>query len=286
MVKPANTILCILFGLLSFISCSKENSRERGNTDIPLGSDCRVTSIVPCDSASGKGYGSFYITLGNDGNPVKTELFDSTSGSSYYKTNFVYKGDSIEVGNNSFFLLDQEKKIREFDTYEIAGDPGSDKFKYIYQYNPDGYLKNKSWYIYSLSPDIPTFVYTYTWLNGNLVKVEATEAGGARRTALTAELEYDFSHIATNFIYSFPEAIELAPFVLSVNVGKKSKNLLTKIVVKTYDALGSIMETYTTEYKNYKFSPDGYITELYASGDVVDGMLIVDGLTKFKYECK
>ncbi|MBX3254791.1 MAG: hypothetical protein KF862_11675 [Chitinophagaceae bacterium] len=276
----------MLLGLLSAVSCSKENSRERGNIDIPLGSDCRVTGIAPCDSLSGKAYGSLSVVLGNDGKPLKTEIFDSTSGSSYYKTSFVYKGDSMEVGNSGYFLLDQEKRISEFNTYEVAGDPGSDKFRYTYQYNGEGYLKSKSWYIYSLSTDIPSFVYTYTWQNGNLVKVEATEAGGLRRTALTAELQYDLSRPVINFVYSFPEANELAPFILAVNVGKKSTNLLTKVIVKTYDASGNTIETYTTEYKNYKFSPDGYITELYASGDVLDGLLIVDGLTKFSYECK
>ncbi|MBX2922440.1 MAG: DUF4595 domain-containing protein [Chitinophagaceae bacterium] len=278
--------MCILLGLFSVISCSKENSQERGTIDVPAGSDCLVTGIVPCDPVTGKGYGSFYIILGNDDKPTKSELFDSTSGSSYYKTDIVYKGDSMEVGDNGFFILDQERRITEFNTYEIAGDPGSDKFKYTYQYDAEGYLKNKSWYIHSVSAEIPSFVYTYTWLNGNLVKVEATEAAGARRTALAAELEYDFSYTVNNFIYCFPEANELAPFILSVNVGKKSKNLLTKIVVKTFNASGDVMGTYTTSYENYKFSSDGNITELYADGDAVDGMLIVDGLTKFKYQCK
>lgn len=286
MARSGNAITYILLAATLLASCSKESSEERGNTDIPLGNNCMVTAIVPSDSVTGKGYGSFYVTLDSEGRPLKTELYDSTSGSSYYKTNFIYRGDSIEVGENEFFVLDQEKRIREFDTYEIAGDPGSDKLKYTYQYDRDGFLKSKSWYIYSLSPDVPSFVYTYTWQNGNLIKVEATEADGARRVALTADLEYDLSHEVSNFIYSFPEAIELAPYILSINAGKKSKNVLTKIIVKTFDAGGSVNHTYTTDYKNYKFSQDGYITELYATGDIVDGMLIIDGLTKFKYECK
>lgn len=255
------------------------------NIDLPLGTDCKVASVVPCDSTTGKGFGSFNVTLGTDKKPAKVELFDSTSGNVYYHADFIYKGDSIEIGKNEYFLLDQEKRIREFDTYEIAGDPGSDKFRYTYTYNQEGQLSNKNWYIYSLSPDVPTFIYTYTWLNGNLTKVEATEAGGTRRVALSAELEYDLSRAINNFIYSFPEANELAPFILSMNIGKKSKNQLNRIIVKTYDASGNVIHTYNTDYKNYKFSSDGYITELYASGDIVDGMLIVDGLTKFKYEC-
>ncbi|MGN6437144.1 MAG: hypothetical protein ACTHMM_11450 [Agriterribacter sp.] len=286
MVRSGNAITYILLAITLLLSCSKENSEERGNTDLPLGNNCKVSAIVPTDSVTGRGHGSFYVTFDSEGRPLKTEMFDSTSGSSYYNINFSYKGDSIEVGENEFFLLDQEKRIREFDTYEVAGDPASDKFRYTYQYDQEGFLKNKNWFIYSLSPDIPSFVYTYTWLNGNLVKVEATEAGGARRAALTADLQYDLSQEVSNFIYSFPEAIELAPFILSINAGKKSKNVLTKIVVKTFDAGGNVINTYNTDYKDYKFSSDGYVTELHAIGDLVDGMLVIDGLTKFKYECK
>ena len=87
-------------------------------------------------------------------------------------------------------------------------------------------------------------------------------------------------------MYYFPEADELAPYIFSVNVGAKSKNLLENVVVRIYDQDGKEILIYNTTYTDYKFSADDYVTEVNAAGDVIDGLPLVNGLTKFDYECK
>lgn len=286
MIRAIQYFIYILGSYLFFTSCTKEISQESNRDHLSLGNNCTINTVTPCDSASGVGYGSLHITVNAENQIGKVQWYDSTVRSVYYQADFTYAGDTIKVGQYEYFILDASGRIKELNTLENILDPSSEHYRYIYNYNADGYLVSKNWFILSRSADIPSFVYTYTWLNGNLVKVEAAEATGAKRIALSAVIEYDISREVNNFIYCFPEANELAPYILAINAGKKSKNLLKRIEVKIFDDAGNAIHNYTTEYGNYKFSSDNYITELYATGDIVDGLLIVDGLTKFNYECK
>ncbi|HEX5026514.1 MAG TPA: hypothetical protein VFV68_14645 [Agriterribacter sp.] len=280
-------IFHILIVSVLFASCSKEYSQERmTGVNPPLGNDCSMTTVTPFDSASGRGFGSFHVTFGADDRTQKVELYDSASGTVDYYATFTYINDTIRISANEFFVLDASRRISEYHTLENPSDSNSEHYKYTYEYAPSGQLYHKYWFLASRNPDEPLFAYNYEWVNDNLVRVEAREAGGDKRIVLQAELSYAIDKTVKNYLYCFPEADELAPYILSVNVGKKSRNLLQKIVVKLYDAGGNELDTYNTEYKDYKFSSDDYITEVYASGDIVDGLPIVTGLTKFSYYCK
>ncbi|HRN56809.1 MAG TPA: hypothetical protein PLL71_10175 [Agriterribacter sp.] len=270
-----------------FASCKKELSHENPNAGPPpVGNDCTIATVTPCDSVSGRGYGSFHITAGADHLAQKTEWYDSTSGAVSYHANFTYSNDTIRINKKEFFLIDGYGRVKEFNTLEDPLDANSEHYKYTYAYDADGQLSSKHWFLPAYNADLPFFSYKYKWQNGNLVRLEVNESSGDKRLALTAELSYNNDQTVKDFLYFFPDAYELARYIFAVNMGKKPKNLLEKIVVKIYDSDGNVIQTYNTTYKNYKFSPDNYVTELYASGDVMDGLPFVDGLTKFEYQCK
>lgn len=287
MQLPKLTLFIILGFQVLFASCAKERSMERPLSDgRPMGNDCAVTTVTPCDPASGRGYGSLHVTTGANDLTTKIEWFDSSSGRMAYHAMFTYINDTVRISKDEFFVLDDYGRIRELNTLESPQDPGSEHYKYTYTYDADGYLVNKKWFLLAYSADIPFFTYRYEWANENLVNIEVNEATGSKRLVLKAELRYNEAKTIKNFVYFFPDADELAPYIFSVNVGRKPRNLLEKIFVRIYDEDGNEIKIYTTEYKDYKFSPDDYVTELYASGDTVDGQPLINGLTKFEYDCK
>ncbi len=252
----------------------------------PLGNECVITTVTPYDSATGKGYGSFHITPATNNVAGKIEWYDSTSGTVDFHADLTYIDDTIRVNQNEFFLLDGSGRIKEFNTYENPSDTSSERYKYTYAYDAAGHLYSKNWFVMSFNTDVPFFVFKYEWVNENLVKVEVNEASGDKRIALRSELKYNDTKTAKNFLYYFPDADELAPYLFSVNVGTKPKNLVEHIGVSIYDSDGNEILTFKTTYTNYKFSADDYVTEVYASGDVIDGLPLVSGLTKFEYQCK
>lgn len=248
--------------------------------------ECIITRVTPCDSASGKGYGSFSISA--DANHLTKAIawYDSSTQSVNYQAAFSYANDTMSVSKNIFFLLDGAGRIREFHTPENPLDTASAQHIFLYTYDAEGQLQTKTWLLNHLGNNQPLFSYRYKWSNGNLVGVEVTEAQGDKRKALSAELEYDQLKTVKNFLYFLPEAHELAPYIFSVNVGRKPKHLLEKITVVVFDTDGSPVQTYHTAYTHYQFSANGNVTSFFASGDVIDGLPQVEGLTKFEYSCK
>lgn len=272
--------------MLSF-SCTKEQSLERPLIEQPSpNNDCSINMIVPFNSNSGKGYGSLYITTGTNNQTSQIEWFDSTLQKVDYQAEFTYIKDTIRINKKEFFLVDGSGRIIEFNTLENPLDMSSESYQYTYNYDAQGFLIGKKWYLPSYSTDIPFFTYQYDWVNGNLTAIEVREATGDKRLALKAELRYDETREAKNFLYFLPESNELAPYILSVNLGEKSKNIPQLIKIDLYDSDGTAIKTYTTEFKDYQFTPDGYVSGVFASGDIMDGLPLVNGLTKFEYDCQ
>ena len=73
---------------------------------------------------------------------------------------------------------------------------------------------------------------------------------------------------------------------MGLDLGKKSRNLVKKIVVSAYDDAGVLDEVYTTTYGNYVFSADGYLLEWYSKGEEAGGTPFQSGRSIFKYFCK
>lgn len=262
-------------------------SEENDWTDRGLSNkNCAITSIVPYDSYSGTPYGSFQISEASDNTPGKIEWYDNTQGSKTYHTIFKLNQDTLRVSANEYFLLDQEGRIIEFNTLEDTSNPSSEPYRFTYLYNEEGQLSIKKWFLPSKDKDIPFFIYYYTWLQGNLVHSEVKEGWGDKRKVMGSDLLYDQDLIARDFLYFFPDAHELSPYIFSVDVGKKSKNLPQEITVKMYDAAGNEEQTYQTDFKDYRFSENKRVTEFFVSGDIIDGLPMMNGRIRFEYECK
>lgn len=276
--------LLLLTGLvLGCFSCSKEMSDEDPTKRTPS-ANCQITQVIPFD-AVGKGRGSYTLETTNN-LPSKVILYDSTTASIFLSIGFTHKEDSIKMSEDEYFVLDGEGRVKELVIREIPGRQGSPKFRYKYHYDSQGYLKLKEWFLLSDPAPIPLFICDYFWENGNLVKTEVKEALGARRLAMRSQISYATNQQAKNFLHCFPESSELSPFILMLNLGKKPHNLISQIVVEVYDANGGTDDKFITNYKDYKFTDNGEVAELMAEGDIVDGLAIVQGLTKFKYYCK
>ena len=285
MIRPKKLVATLLT-IFILAGCAKEMSEEHGNgpntgpVTPPLGDDCKVDKMTSVDSLSGIGLGSLYSQFGTNDLATRVEIYDSLAQSLKYAANFTYSNDTVRVNDIEYFIVDPSFRVKVFQTLTDVSDPHSDSLLFKYYYDANGYLNKKE--IYQGQIPIPITV-NYTWSNGNLTSLEADVAGTTK--LLSAELEYS-DQPATNFIYIIPEAYELAPYILSLNLGTKSKNVIKKIVMSAYDDSGNISKTYTANYSNVKFSSDGYVTQLYATGDYIDGLPLLTNLTKFSYRCK
>ncbi len=278
--------LLLITGLvLGFFSCSKEISEEKTNTILPPAGDCRISQVVPYDKATNKARGAYILEKNND-LPSKVILYDSITGNTVFSIGFTYRKDSVVMGEGEYFVLHADGKVKELVIHEYPGNSGSEQFRYKYYYDELGYLKLKEWYLLSSQDTAPLFVYNYFWDNGNLVRCEVREGKGEKRLVMTSEITYDLSLRAKDFLYCFPESNELSPFILMIDLGKKAKNLPVRVVVQLYNANGVAEDKYVTDYKDYVFTQEGYVAELLIEGDVVDGLSVVQGLTKFNYTCK
>jgi hypothetical protein len=280
---------CIIPLLLifTFISCQKELSVENGAgvnpPQPPIGNNCKVNQIISADSLTGQGLFSVYTRFNASGVAEKVEVYDSLSGSMQAEASLQYKGDTIRVSPSDYFLVDANKRVRAFQTIDLSGG-SSDTLKYVYNYDGNGYLSNKEIFV-SRFP-FPVIRFNYVWSAQNLVSIDGSVVvPGITQKVLTATLEYESSLTAKNFIHVLPDGFETAFFIMGLDLGKKSRNLVKKTVVSVYDDTGALDEVYTTSFSKYVFSSDGYLLEWYASGLDSGGTLLPSGRTLFKYFC-
>jgi hypothetical protein len=272
---------------LFLFSCAKEKSLENGGgvtIDPPIGNNCMVNQIITADSLTGQGLFSFFTKFNSAGLAEKVEVYDSISGTMQFEGNLQYKGDTIRISPSEYFLVDANKRVREFKSTDFSG--GSpNTLSYVYNYDGSGYLVNKE--VFFSGSTFPVLRFSYIWSGQNLVAIEGAFAiTGLNQKVLTATLEYDASKTAKNFIQVMPDGFENALYIMGLDLGKKSRNIIKKYVVTLYDDSGVIDEVYTMNFTNYKFSSDGYLTEWYAIGDDAGGTPFQSGRTLFKYFCK
>jgi len=276
-----------LVAFLFLFSCAKEKSLENGGgvtIDPPLGNNCTVNQIITADSLTGQGLFSYFTKFNISGIAETVEVYDSVSGSVQFQGNFQYKGDTIRVSRTDYFLTDANKRVKGFRTTDFSGTPG-DTLSYVYKYDANGYLTEKEIFVTGIV--LPILRYSFVWSGQNLVAIDGVVAvPGINQKVMTVTLEYDASKTAKNFIQVLPDGFETAPYIMGLDLGKKSRNLVKKTIVSLYDDTGSLDDVYTTEYSNYKFSADGYLLEWYAKGEDAGGTPLPSGRTLFKYFCK
>ena len=279
---------CLL--LISIISCQKELSIEDGSVVPPglpsLGNNCKVNQIIAADSLTGRGLFSIFTRFNSLGIGDKVEVFDSIQSALQFEANLRYIGDTIRLSPTDYFLLDANKRVKGFQTVEFsANTTDSDTLTYVYNYDGNGYLVNKEISVSGIP--VPVLRFRYTWSGLNLVAVDGSVAiPGINQKVLTATLEYEPILTAKNFIHILPDGFETSLYIMSLDLGKKSRNLVKKTTVTVYDDSGNVRDVYTATYGNYKFSADGYLLEWFVSGGDTNVLPFQNGRTLFKYFCR
>jgi hypothetical protein len=277
-------ITSLLFVMLAMLaSCSKEYSNENGAI---ISNECRLSSIAAADSLSGKSFFALNTKFGTNDVANYIEVFDSVNSTSDPREDLVYSGDTVKLGTSgSYAILDGAKRVKLLyspappSTFQIPS------LTYNYTYDAGGFLTLKTISFSGLP--IPAVRFTYTWNANNLVKVEGVSVIlGTSTTLLSATMTYDAGKTVKNFIPIYPDGFESALYIMALNFGKPSKNLLKSVVLKTFDNTGAPLDTYSTNIKNALISGEGYLSEWYAEGDSFDALGLFGGLNKFGYRCK
>jgi hypothetical protein len=273
------SLFCIAIVVLFFTSCSKELSLEQGgNLELvgTPGQQCKISGILAVDSSSGRGLYNLFTGFSPTGLASFAQAVDSVNATIDFSTSFTYNKDTIFVGLKDYFIVDSINRVKRF---------VSDTLLYDYKYDGAGYLTEKTFTYTTLG--IPLITYSYQWTNGNLTKVAGVVSFlGLNQKIFDAIMEYDVSKASTNFIAIFPEGYETFPYIMGIDLGKKSQNLVSKISITEFDDTGAVTNNYESFIKNVKYSLDGYITEWYVEGDGFDALGIFSGRNKFSYFCR
>jgi hypothetical protein len=280
----------LVVALLSFLifSCSKEESADNGGNpggggQPPIGTNCKVNQVIAADSATGRGLLSIFTAFNTAGLGTSVRVYDSTNGTVPFESTLQYIGDTIRISPTDYFLRDGSGRVAKFVTVEDFGS-GPEEASITYQYDASGYLAKREISIASIP--IPFIRFAYTWSGQNLAAVSGDViVPGFEQKVLTAQLEYDATLTAKNLFPIFPDGFETSFYIMALNLGKASKNLVKKITLNTYDENGNLDQTFVTNISKYVFSSDGYLTEWYAQGDDISGAGIPAGRSQFKYFC-
>lgn len=268
-------------------SCTKEMSVENDGTRGPaVGADCRPSQVVLIDSATRAGDFSFLTRFGSNGRAASVEAYDSLSNTSLFDFPLVYSGDTLRDFDGGYFLLEASGRVRTYVTTDTTGG-AVETVRYEYTYDANGYISRKELFSSLLPLNTPLVRFTYTWAGQNLTAVEGrVVVPGFERMLFKSALEYDNTQTVKNFLPVVPDAAEAALFIMAVDLGRKSRNLLRRIKSSTYDDAGMVDETLTTEFSSPLFSMDGYLLEWTVSGDEPIALPFFVGRNVFRYHCR
>jgi hypothetical protein len=276
---------CIyLLAALFAFGCGKEKSIDTGDFNpIFIGTNCRISQVLTVDSASGIGLEAHNTFFNTAGNATTAEVYDSLTSTRLFASSFIYRGDTVFLENGQYFVNDASGRVKLFRALADPSDPFSDTVRIVFSYDTQGYLVKKEYYYFGLTA--PLLRSNYTYSSGNLTKSVLMSMLPSPQVLVDAVAEYNNTQTARENMYLLPDGYFTAPYILAFNFGKRPANTIKKLTTKVYDN-GMLTDSLVTNYKNYKFSRDGYMLELFAEGDFQDGIGIIDGKTKFKYTCR
>lgn len=268
----------IVILLIALVSCSKSKDTTTGEANngngggASEGTNCVISTISQVNSGSGAeaSLSAFYTS---NSVLIKLVIYDSIHKAKNFEADFNYvTADSVKMGQYQYLLLDGYKRVTVFVTKSDMSDPEhADDYVFRYTYNSAGYLSEKELFINGSKKANFSTVYSYT--NNQLTACLMTSPSSGNLKALEATLSYDSSTSIKNWIYTFPEAMEGYPYIAVLNFGKHPANPLKKVVTKIYDpSSGNLIDTWTTDYRNYKIDPNGYVSYAQAAGDLQQGM--------------
>jgi hypothetical protein len=282
-------IFFFVLTILLFNSCQKEYSNENplsGISGIKIGANCIINKVTAVDTITLKGSSALNYNFNIVGDKILgINRVDSVTANTIFTSSPIYSGDTIRINGNQYFTLDANKRIVQLLGYEDPYDVTSNIFMYNYSYNNTGYLIKKT----KSNPIFPTFIEEqteYTYTNNNLTNI-VTKLPLINTTILEVSIDYDLSKQPFNYFNVLPDCDELVPYIAVINMGIKSKNAASKITIKNFNVLtGTLVNTTTTNYINYKYSLDNYVLSVDANGYNIPAIPLQNGRNKFSYFCK
>ncbi len=276
--------LAYITALLFSIGCGKEKSIDTGDFNpIFIGNNCRISQVLTVDSLSNIGLEAQNTFFNNNGRATATELFDSLSNTAVFRATLTYKGDSVFVGPSQYFITDASGRVKLFKGLEDPTNPFSDTVRIVFSYDAQGFLVKQEYYYFGLS--FPLLRSNYTYNSGNLTKAVLISLIPSQEVVVDAVAEYNNTQPTRECMYYFPDGFFTAPYIHALNFGKRPANTIKKLTTKIFNS-GQLADSLVTNYRNYRFSRDGYVLELFADGALQEGLGIINGKTKFRYKCR
>lgn len=272
------------------ISCSKSADSPSGSGGGTSGSGnkdtaCSVTTISQVNSGAGA-ESSLSVSYDAGNNLKKIIVYDSVRQQKDFEAGFTYiTMDSVRLNAYQYLILDDEKRVVRFVTKsDMADISRADTYRFQYTYNSEGYLTGKALFINGSG--VANFVTTYTYSNHQLTGCVMLMPSSGNLKVLESTLVYDNTSTIRNWIYTFPDAMEGYVYAAVLPLGKHVSYALKRVVTKIYDPVSrSLVDTWATDYGNYKIDANGYILSGEAKGDLQQGIAAFYGRTNFYYTC-
>ncbi len=287
MCKIVNLLIIIVF----FGSCTKEYSFENPlptGTVITIGNNCVVSKIIDYDTIVRRNVSAIQVGFNTTGNyPTSIIEFDSLTQQTIFQKSLSLVGDTLRIDATQYFLVDitTDYRIRQFVGRENPYNVNSPIFINNFFYDNTGKLITKQ----VSNAAQGTIVYNqtdYTYTGNNLTNIKSRIPLN-NVTYFEASIAYNVSKQPKNYLSLLPDAIALKPYINTLNFGAKSKNEPIKITVKNFDQLtGAAIDSAVTEFKNYKYSSDGYVLSVDAAGYANPAIPLSNSRNVLQYFCR
>jgi hypothetical protein len=280
--------------LIAITGCSKGNDTTTGGGNSGGGgggntnnkeTNCVISTISQVNSGSGT-ESSLSAVYNGEYDATKIIVYDSVHKLKSFEASFNYiTVDSVRINQSQYIIRDASKRvIRFFTKSDLTDSQHADNYLFVYSYNNDGFLAVKTLFINDSKR--ANFSTTYNYTNNQLTSAVMTAPVAGNSKVLEATVSYDNVVNIKNWIYTFPDAMEGYQYTTMLNFGKRVNNPLKKMITKIYDpASGSLIDTWTTDYGNYKIDLNSYVLSAEATGDLQQGFAAFYGKTNFYYAC-
>lgn len=230
-----------------------------------------------------------------DGLNIQRDLLLNTTQIAYYDSvlkrsetlTFKMTGDTVYINPIEYIVLSKkEKNIMVYSFREYAVDSSFfDAVKYEYTYDANGYLISKK-KIYNNASE-PFLITNYNYTSGNLTSL-AVFLGNTKVRLMESFLKYDEKVKIKPWIYSFTDSFESYLLLYGFSFGQSNVNPLSEINTILYDVnTRLVLDMWSTQYGSYVISPDAYVLQVTASGDIQQGLWPgFAGTMRFEYKCK
>lgn len=291
-MKGKNVNLFIVC-MLVVISCSKNHDTSSGGNNgggnnggngETKDTSCVISTISQVNSGAGAEF-SLSAYYNNNYQVTRLISYDSVHNIKNFEADFNYiSADSVRINSYQYLILDNNKRVVRFVTKSDLTNPvHADNYVFEYVYNNNGYLSAKKLYINGSK--LPNFSSAYTYTGNLLTNCLMTAVSSGNLKVLESTLSYNSLNIK-NWIYTFPDAMEGYMYINVLNFGNHPTSPLKQVVTRIYDpSSGKLLDTWTTNYGNYKIDSNGYLISGEATGDLQQGIAAFYGKTHFYYNC-